>query len=219
MRGKTVWARNRAFSQKPNKIGTSATKNRDIIIFLTYSDEKILRQKSENAMKPKTVGRVVGQDPMAHPNVMPARKAGFVSGTILLTQEGEMPVEFLSPGDRIITRDAGMVTLESVRHRRVTTRAISFAAGSLGDTRPQTDLVLPAAQMVLIRDWRAMALFGVNHAIARADALVDGEFICDLGPQKMLLHQLNFADQHIVYGGGLELSCEHAPDRDLRPAA
>ncbi len=164
-------------------------------------------------MKPKTVGRVVGQGPTAHPNAMPARKAGFVSGTILLTQEGEMPVEFLSPGDRIITRDAGLVTLEGVRHRRVTTKAISFAAGSLGDTRPQTDLVLPAAQMVLIRDWRAMALFGVNHAITRADALVDGEFIW------MLLHQLNFADQHIVYGGGLELSCERAPDRDLRPAA
>lgn len=170
-------------------------------------------------MKPNAVGRAIGQFPNSHPNSMPAKKAGFVSGTILLTQEGEMPVEFLSPGDRIITRDAGMVRLQNIRHRRVLTRAISFAAGSLGDTRPDCDLVLPAAQMVLIRDWRAQAMFGVDQAETRADRLVDEEFICDLGPQKMLLHQLQFGDPHIVYAGGLELSCMGSTASALRPAA
>lgn len=170
-------------------------------------------------MKPNAVGRAVGQDPISHPNMMPAQKAGFVSGTILLTQDGEMPVEFLSPGDRIITRDAGMVRLENIRHRRVLTRAISFAAGSLGHTRPESDLVLPAAQLLLIRDWRAKAMFGLKQAVTRADALLDDEFICDLGPQKMLLYQLQFSSPHIVYAGGLELSCMGNAASNLRPAA
>ncbi len=158
-------------------------------------------------MKPNSVGRAVGQSPKPHPIFTPAIQAGFVSGAILLTQDGEMPVEFLSPGDRIITRDAGMVRLESIHHQDVLTRAISFAAGSLGHTRPDQDLTLPASQIVLIRDWRAQAMFGVQQAWVRADALIDGEFIRDLGPQEMRLHQLHFAAPHVVYAGGLELSC------------
>lgn len=170
-------------------------------------------------MKPNTVGRAIGRIPNLRPNPMPARKAGFISGTILLTQEGEMPVEFLSPGDRIITRDAGMVKLVSIRHRRTLAKAISFAAGSLGHTRPDQDLVLPGEQMVLLRDWRAKAMFGVDQAMVRADALVDDEFICNLGLQKMLLHQLVFDAPHVIYAGGLELSCMSDTAIRLQPAA
>ena len=170
-------------------------------------------------MKPNAVGRAVGQNPNWHPNTIPATSAGFVSGTILLTQEGEMPVEFLSPGDRIITRDAGMVQLQDIHHQRLVTRAISFAAGSLGDMRPDSDLILPAGQMVLLRDWRAKAMFGTETAMVRADALIDGEFIRDLGLQGMLLHQLHFARPHVLYAGGLELSCTSDQACALRPAA
>lgn len=170
-------------------------------------------------MKPNTVGRADGRSPQSHPITIPARKVGFVPGTILLTQGGEVPVEFLSPGDRIITRDAGFVRLERVAHRRTVTRAISFAAGSLGHTRPDQDMILPADQMMLIRDWRAQAMFGARQAMVRADTLVDGEFIRDLGPQKMLLHQLHFATPHVIYAGGLELSCMTETASRLRPAA
>lgn len=170
-------------------------------------------------MKPNAVGRAIGHSPQSHPVSMPATKAGFVSGTILLTRDGEMPVEFLSSGDWIITRDAGMVQLDRLFHRRLMTRAISFAAGSLGHTRPDQDLVLPASQLILIRDWRAQAMFGQPQAMVRADALVDDEFIRDLGPQKMLLHQLQFAAPHVIYAGGLELSCLTGDVAHLRPAA
>ena len=170
-------------------------------------------------MKPNAVGRVDGQNTQSHPLSTPAIKAGFVSCTTLLTRDGEKQVEFLSPGDQIITRDAGFVRLESIRRLRVVTRAISFAAGSLGHTRPDQDLILPAAQMVLIRDWRARALFGQNRALVCADSLVDGEFICDLGLQKMQLYQLQFETAHVVYAGGLELSCMTVEAAKLRRAA
>jgi len=138
-------------------------------------------------MKPNTVGRAGGQSPLSHPFPTPMDDIGFLSGTILLTQDGEMPVEFISQGDKVVTRDAGFATVVGVTRVRVTTHAISFAAGSLGDTRPDQDLVLPAGQPVLIRDWRAQAMFGTPQALVRADALLDGEFIRDLGEQEMEL--------------------------------
>lgn len=179
----------------------------------------MLRQTSENAMKPNTVGRASGQDPQSHPVFTPGKKPGFVSGTILLSQDGEMPVEFLSPGDRIITRDAGMIQLQAIHRRRVITRAISFTAGSLGHTRPDQDLILPAGQMVLIRDWRAQAMFGRPQVMVRADALVDDGFIRDLGLQKMTLYQLQFYDLHVLYVGGMEVACTTIQENRMRPAA
>ncbi|HHS94811.1 MAG TPA: hypothetical protein ENK63_05690, partial [Rhodobacterales bacterium] len=42
---------------------------------------------------------------------LPLSRAGFGAGTPILTTEGALPVEYLSPGDRIITRDRGAVPL------------------------------------------------------------------------------------------------------------
>jgi Hint domain len=169
-------------------------------------------------MKPNTVGRE-GRDTLhSHPYSLPTPEVGFLSGTILLTQDGEMPVEFISDGDKIITRDAGFVRVTKVEQSRQLVRAISFAAGSLGDTRPDQDLILPAGQDVLIRDWRAKAMFGTERALVRADALIDGEFIRDLGLRPLDLHQLHFDTPHILFAGGLELA-SHTVQQELRPAA
>ncbi len=170
-------------------------------------------------MKPNSPGPAGGAFPVSHPVVAPAPKAGFVAGTVLYTRDGEMPVEFLSPGDSLITRDAGIVRLIRIHHRRTLTRAISFAAGSLGHTRPDQDLILPGAQLVLVRDWRAQAMFGKDQALVRADTLVDDAFICDLGVQRMHLLQLQFDAPHVIYAGGLELSCMTQGAQNLRPAA
>jgi hypothetical protein len=181
--------------------------SRDMAVLLPYSGRKTLRHQSENAMKPNTVGRASGQNPLSLPFSTPAPKVGFAPGTLLLTQDGEVPVEYLSPGDRIITRDAGIVRLEHIQYHRTITHAVLFSAGSLGHTRPDQDMILPAAQMLLIRDWRATAMFRAKQTMVRADALIDGEFIRDLGLQKMMLHQLQFNTSHVIYAGGLELSC------------
>ncbi|MDP5215905.1 Hint domain-containing protein [Ruegeria sp. 2205SS24-7] len=133
---------------------------------------------------------------------------GFLSGTVVMAQRGECPVEDLAKGDKIITRDRGFVLVRGVKRTTCRCRAISFAAGSLGDTRPDQDLVLPAGQKVLIRDWRAQALFNADRAMVRADALLDGEFIRDLGIREMVLYQIAFDAPHVLYAGGLELAAE-----------
>ncbi|MBB4175513.1 Hint domain-containing protein [Sulfitobacter noctilucicola] len=158
-------------------------------------------------MKPNTVGRVDGDN--RHTGQFTPYAAidtGLVKGAMLLTLDGEMPVEFLSVGDKLITRDTG---ISKVTHIQRTTRQvhqIALSAGSLGHTRPERDAVLAGDQMILIRDWRARSLFNSEVALVAARALIDGEFITDLGVQETTLYQIFCDGPHILYCDGLELS-------------
>ena len=155
-------------------------------------------------MKPNTVRRETGQQ--LPPLRIDIAHVGLVSGTLLLTADGEIPVEYLSPGDRIITRNAGMVRLTAIQTYRITDEAIKIAAGSLGDSKPTHHVMVPAAQMILIRDWRARAMHGAAQAVIPAGCLVDDEFVTSLGLREMTLVRLGFEAPHVIYADGLELS-------------
>lgn len=155
-------------------------------------------------MKPKTVRRVeTGQSSGVRAHAV---QTGLVAGSIVFTSDGEIPVEYLSPGDKVVTRDAGMVTLKDVSSLRVLAQAVSIKAGSLGHTRPEHNVILPAAQRILVRDWRAQSMFGKLHTVVEAGQLIDDEFICDLGLRPMLLVQLTFDKPHVIYADGLEVA-------------
>ncbi|WP_137701953.1 Hint domain-containing protein [Marimonas lutisalis] len=142
---------------------------------------------------------------------------GFPLGSIILTLDGALPVEHLAPGDRIITRDRGMVLLGDVTSRRARVETVSIIGGSLGHTCPDDDTLIPADHKVLVRDWRAQALFGQPQALVPARDLADGEFVRLAGMRDMTLFDLSFDGPHILYVDGLELACE--PGEALRRAA
>ncbi|UWQ55387.1 Hint domain-containing protein [Leisingera caerulea] len=148
-----------------------------------------------------------------------SQNISLLRGTTVLTREGERPAEDIKSGDSLITRTQGMAQVEAVRTRRAMLQAVSIAAGSLGDSRADGDLIVPWDQRILVRDWRAKAMFGQPQAVVPAYELVDGEFIRDLGLQMMDLAVLEFSRPHVIYAGGLELSAAAAPQEDLRPAA
>ncbi len=135
-----------------------------------------------------------------------AARAGLSAGTMVLTLEGEMPVEFLSAGDKVITRDSGVAVLRKVHAHKVKTAAIALTAGSLGHNRPDSDMVLPAGQQILVRDWRAEALFGAKQALVPVSRLIDGQFVRDLGEVEMTVFELEFDNDHVIYAGGMELN-------------
>lgn len=143
-----------------------------------------------------------------------AAARGIAAGTTVLTLDGELPVEMLSPGDRVITRDSGMAVLRDIRTRRVRTEAVAIAAGSLGHTRPDDDMVLPAAQTVLVRDWRAEALFGAPQAMVPVARLADGQYVRPLGETELTLVELVFDREHVVYAGGMEVAATVAAMAD-----
>jgi hypothetical protein len=158
-------------------------------------------------MEPKTVRRAnMGQK---NARLVAADQAcnALPLGTIVQTLDGLLPVEFLEVGDRVITRNQGFARLRELRVSVQTVPAIRVQAGTLGNMRPDCTVDLPANHQVLVRDWRAKALFSKAAALAPAEKLVDGEFIQDQGLQVLELYSLHFAADQVIFAGGLELAC------------
>lgn len=143
---------------------------------------------------------------------------GLTAGSQIMTLEGEMPVEFLSAGDRIITRDTGMATVKAVRAKTITCDVVAIMAGSLGHTRPERDVTVPADQRVLIRDWRAEALTGQKQALIPARQLVDGEFVRMEKDAELTVYEIELDRAHVIYVDGLEV-ISHIKAAELATAA
>ncbi len=131
---------------------------------------------------------------------------GICAGTTILTLDGEMPVEHLTPGDRIITRDSGMAVLRDIKATTAKMQPIRIKAGSLGHTRPDRDMLAAPGARIHIRDWRAEALFGKPAALVPAHQLVDGEYLAPLSPSEVTTYQLIFDREHILYADGMEIA-------------
>lgn len=143
----------------------------------------------------------------------------LIKGTLIQTREGETAVENLQAGDHLITRTQGYSPLSGIRQSRAMMHAVRFMAGSLGNTRPDSDLLLPLNQKILLRDWRAKAMYGQPQAAVPAFELIDGEFIRDEGLQMLDLCTLSFDRPHVIYADGMEIATSQAASKDLRPAA
>ena len=130
-----------------------------------------------------------------------------VLGTPVLTLEGELPVEFLQPGDRVLTRSG----TRRVRQVEVTVvqnaRVVKIAHDTLGVDRPGVDVTVSANQQILIRDWRARAMTGKPQAMIPAARLVDGEYIRAETVAEARFFTLSFDEGAVIYAGGLELAC------------
>lgn len=132
--------------------------------------------------------------------------AGIAAGTVVLTCEGALPVDFIEPGDRIITR-AGMRIVREVTVHRFSGPAVRITAGALGHDRPEQDLVLPAETPVLIRDWRAEAMFGARQVVIPVKRLADGEIIAPVTALSLRLYDLRFDTAQVIHAEGLEIAC------------
>ena len=140
----------------------------------------------------------------------PTLDHGLASGTTVRTLDGILPVEYLTPGDRIITRD-GAQRLASIEVTLVqNARVIRITEGTLGIDQPTGDMIVSPDQPILIRDWRAKAMFGTATAMAPAASLVDGDYIRAEVLAEVRLYTLRFAGNAIIYAGGLELACAPA---------
>lgn len=137
--------------------------------------------------------------------------AGIVLGTPVLTLDGELPVEYIAPGDRVITRN-GMRKVVQVEVTRVeNARVVAVARDTLGVGRPVEDVMISPNQPVMIRDWRAKALYGQDEALIPASRLCDGEFIRAEILADARFVTLRFEGTEVIYAGGMELVCPAVP--------
>jgi len=135
---------------------------------------------------------------------------GLAIGTSVLCLDGMLPVEYLHPGDSVITRTGARklvaIEISVVQNARV----IRISAGVLGKDRPADDMIVTPNQLILIRDWRAQALTGAKVALIPAARLVDGEYIRAEVLPELRLYTLRFDEDVVIYAGDLELVCTSA---------
>lgn len=133
--------------------------------------------------------------------------AGLLAGTHVLTADGALPVEYLGPGDRIVTRNGMRRLLAVDRREQVRAPVVRIAPNTLGAGRPDVLLVVGPAQMLLVRDWRAQALWGRAEAVVPARRLVDGGLIRDGVLACAQFLTLHFAGDEVIYAEGVEIAC------------
>ncbi len=156
-------------------------------------------------MRPKHMSTVIAADVQ-----QTAATAQLTEGTIVLTLAGALPVEHLTPGDRIITRN-GARSLTGLSVTEATAAPmIRVTASAIGVEQPEDDMFVTPGQQILIRDWRAKALKGAEQAVVSADKLADGEYIRAVTLAKVRLYTISFDAPQVIYANGLELACTAA---------
>ncbi len=132
---------------------------------------------------------------------------GMVAGTRIRTLDGILPIEFLEPGDRIVTRaGARKLAAVSILKRRAID-LVKIRASTVGHDRPENDLLLAPGQPVIVRDWRARALYGCDVIAIPAARLADGEFVLRETHTHVRLFTLRFAEDEVIWAENLELAC------------
>jgi len=132
---------------------------------------------------------------------------GLLAGTHILTLNGEVAIEHLTPGASVITR-SGMRKVAGIsRILAQQFQVVHITQGVLGNGRPHIDVKVAPQQPILLRDWRAKALFDTEAALVAAERLIDGSFIRSEVLAEACLYSLQFEQPEIIYVGALEMSC------------
>ena len=109
-------------------------------------------------------------------NVIPC----FTPGTLIATPRGEVPVESLKPGDRIITRDNGMQEIAWVGRRDLTwgdlmaaphLKPVLVRQGSLGNGLPERDMLVSPNHRLLVANDRTALYFDEHEVLVAAKHL------------------------------------------------
>ncbi|MGY6536262.1 MAG: Hint domain-containing protein [Pararhodobacter sp.] len=140
-----------------------------------------------------------------------SRPMGVASGTLIRTADGDIPVEYLCAGDRVLTRGNGFQTLRSVGV--IVARDIDvvrFAARALGRKEGARALTVPVAQQVLVRDWRAQIVYGKDSILTPAGSLVDDKLARRQRLDRLRLFQLHFDTPQVIWANGAELASTRA---------
>jgi VCBS repeat-containing protein len=110
----------------------------------------------------------------------------FTPGTRIATPRGEVPVEDLREGDRVITRDNGLQEIRWTGARSLGAgdlmatpklRPVLIRAGALGHGLPERDMLVSPQHRLLLTSERAALYFGEREVLAAAKHLTGMEGI------------------------------------------
>ncbi|MEP3440250.1 MAG: Hint domain-containing protein [Sulfitobacter sp.] len=130
----------------------------------------------------------------------------FTPGTRIATPRGEVAVEALEVGDRVITRDNGMQTIRWIGHREMPTAEMALASnlapvlfrkGSLGNDLPERDMMVSPNHRMLVANDKTALYFDESEVLVAAKHLTGLQGVSVVEPLDTTYIHLMF-DQHEV---------------------
>jgi Ca2+-binding RTX toxin-like protein len=118
-------------------------------------------------------------------NVMPC----FTPGTLIATPKGEVPVEQLRAGDRIVTRDNGIQEIRWTGSRHLGwgelnanphLKPVLIRQGSLGNGLPERDMLVSPNHRMLVANDRTALYFEDHEVLVAAKHLVAGRRVVEV---------------------------------------
>jgi len=135
----------------------------------------------------------------------------FTPGCRILTEAGEVPVETVSVGDRVLTRDNGYQTVCWVARRNLSQadlrssgpfNPVRIAKGALGDGLPMRDMVVSPQHRMLVAGPVPELLFGDPEVLVAATHLVGMQGVTRIFPRGVSYIHLLFDQHEIVRADG-----------------
>ena len=131
---------------------------------------------------------------------------GLVEGTEVLTARGLVKVEDIAAGMRLVTRERGLQRVAFATQRLLPhAEVVRITPEALGASSEGSPIFVAPSQRVLLKDWRAKAMFGRARALVSVRKLIDGELIKRLDMRNARLFSLHFEASLILYAGEIEL--------------
>ncbi|KPQ06807.1 MAG: Hint domain [Rhodobacteraceae bacterium HLUCCA12] len=149
-----------------------------------------------------------GAIPVVHQRERPT---GLLEGTLIRTEDGDRPVEYLLAGDRIVTRDNGLCELRGTSTLvACDIDVIAFLPADAKPDNPEVEpqLVVPAMQQVAVDDWRANVVFERDTLATPAGSLVDGKRVRREKRKLVRLFRLHFDSPQMIVSNDFFLASE-----------
>jgi Ca2+-binding RTX toxin-like protein len=149
----------------------------------------------------------------------------FTTGTQIMTERGEVAVEALQPGDRVLTRDNGMQPLRWIGTRQVSHRELQampdlqpvrIGSGALGGQLPKRSMLVSPQHRVLIEGAKAEMYFGESEVLVAAKHLVGQAEVTRALPAEGVSYVHILFDRHeIVLSDGIWTESFQPAERTL----
>ncbi|SDY94207.1 Ca2+-binding protein, RTX toxin-related [Jannaschia faecimaris] len=149
----------------------------------------------------------------------------FTPGTLIATPKGEVAVEALQVGDRVITRDNGIQLIRWVGKRDMTAaelsqngalRAVMIGKGALGHGLPERDMVVSPQHRVLIANDETMLYFDEREVLVAAKHLVGRPGVERMGATDITYHHVMFDNHEVILSDGAWTESFQPGDHSLK---
>jgi Hint domain len=148
----------------------------------------------------------------------------FTPGTLITTHRGEMPVEAITAGDRVVTRDNGIQTVRWVGRTQMFLHdfqaephllPVFIQQGSLGKGLPERDMMVSPNHRVLVTNSRATVRYSDREVLVAAKHLAAQGIHTVQSSGTTYIHFM--CDRHeVVLSNGVWTETFHPDDSSLK---